>query len=91
MVRDTVEVDAGDAGNGLQDARHLSFLAVAAWSAERQGKSFLGGWGCRSWQGHGKACDKECDRDSSLAPGSLHEMNSQTDNRFSIYKIHGAR
>ena len=75
MVWDTVEVDTGDTGNALQDGRYLSLLAVAAGSAERQGKSFSRWWGCRSWQGHGKACDKECDRDSSLPPESLHEMN----------------
>ena len=91
MVRDTVEVDAGDAGNGLQDGVHLRLFTVTTGSAERKGKSFFGGWGCRSREGHGKACDKECDRDSSLAPEGLHEMNSQPDSRFSTYKIHDAR
>lgn len=46
MVRDAVEVDAGHAWNGLQDAVHLSFLAVATGSAEHQGKPFFGGWVC---------------------------------------------
>lgn len=46
MVRDTVEVDAGHARNGLQDIVHLNFLGDAAGSAEHQGKSFFGGWVC---------------------------------------------
>lgn len=48
MVGDAIEGHAGHTWNGLQDGVHLSFLAAAAGTAERQGKSFFGGWGCCS-------------------------------------------